>query len=119
MTITLHPEHHYITFHPERYRIHDMVGHYIFHEGLRPNFITQEQRNYPNLINEEGMWQRLLKNKYLNSKSLSQVSKRAGESQFWSGLMMLKISSCLWGDLKSIVGNKLDFGRMSGWGMKP
>jgi hypothetical protein len=109
MTITLHPEHHYITFHPERYRIHDMVGHYIFHEGLRPNLITQEQRNYPNLINEEGMWQRLLKNKYLNSKSLSQVSKRAGESQFWSGLMDVKDQFLSMGRFKVNSGEQTRF----------
>ena len=42
------------------------------------------------LLNEDGMWQQLLKNKYLGEKSLSQISRRQGDSQFWSGLMNIK-----------------------------
>jgi hypothetical protein len=42
------------------------------------------------LINEEGVWQDLLKRKYLSNKSLTQVKKRPGDSHFWAGLMKVK-----------------------------
>jgi hypothetical protein len=42
------------------------------------------------LLNEEGLWQNVLKRKYLKNKTLSQVCKQAGDSQFWSGLMEVK-----------------------------
>ncbi|WVZ71503.1 hypothetical protein U9M48_020086, partial [Paspalum notatum var. saurae] len=39
------------------------------------------------LLNEDGAWQELIKKKYLHHKSITQVSKKPGDSQFWSGLM--------------------------------
>jgi hypothetical protein len=42
------------------------------------------------LINEEGVWQNLLKRKYLYNKSITQVDKKQGDSHFWSGLMKVK-----------------------------
>jgi hypothetical protein len=42
------------------------------------------------LLNEDGMWQQLLKNKYLGDKPLTQISRRPGDSHFWSGLMAIK-----------------------------
>ena len=42
------------------------------------------------LLNEEGVWQELLKNKYLYSKSLSQVQAKSSDSPFWKGLMRVK-----------------------------
>ena len=42
------------------------------------------------LLNEEGVWQELLKNKYLYSKSLSQVLAKPSDSPFWKGLMRVK-----------------------------
>jgi hypothetical protein len=36
------------------------------------------------LINEDGAWQQLLKRKYLKNKTISQVVKQPGDSQFWS-----------------------------------
>jgi hypothetical protein len=42
------------------------------------------------LLNEEGPWQQILKRKYLKNKTLSQVEKKKGDSQFWSGLMQVK-----------------------------
>jgi hypothetical protein len=42
------------------------------------------------LLNEEGVWQELLRNKYLNAKTLSQVQAKPTDSQFWKGLMMVK-----------------------------
>ncbi len=42
------------------------------------------------LINEEGVWQDLLKRKYLYNKSITQVNQKQGDSHFWSGLMKVK-----------------------------
>jgi hypothetical protein len=42
------------------------------------------------LLNEEGLWQQILKRKYLKNKTLWQVEKRKGDSHFWSGLMEVK-----------------------------
>jgi hypothetical protein len=39
------------------------------------------------LLNEDGVWQELLRNKYLHSKTLSQVSAQPFDSPFWKGLM--------------------------------
>ena len=43
-----------------------------------------------NLLNTDGMWQELLKNKYLRSKSLTQVKAKPYDSHFWRGLMNIK-----------------------------
>ena len=42
------------------------------------------------LINEQGVWQTLLRRKYLQFKSLTQVEYSPGDSHFWSGLMRVK-----------------------------
>jgi len=42
------------------------------------------------LINEDGLWQNLLKRKYIKDKPIAQIQKRPGDSQFWSGLMKVK-----------------------------
>jgi hypothetical protein len=42
------------------------------------------------LLNEEGMWEELLVNKYLRNKTLSQVKVKPTDSPFWKGLMGLK-----------------------------
>jgi hypothetical protein len=42
------------------------------------------------LLNEEGVWQELLHNKYLRGKTLSQVTAKPTDSQFWKGLMRVK-----------------------------
>ncbi|WVZ54946.1 hypothetical protein U9M48_005671 [Paspalum notatum var. saurae] len=42
------------------------------------------------LVNEDGLWQRLLRNKYLRDKTLTQLEKKPGDSHFWSGLMGIK-----------------------------
>ena len=43
-----------------------------------------------NLLNTNGMWQDLLKNKYLWCKSLTQVKAKPYDSHFWRGLMKIK-----------------------------
>jgi hypothetical protein len=42
------------------------------------------------LCNEDGMWQQLIRNKYLKNATLGQVCKKPGVSPFWSGLMDIK-----------------------------
>ncbi|WVZ95347.1 hypothetical protein U9M48_041127, partial [Paspalum notatum var. saurae] len=42
------------------------------------------------LLTEDGLWQDLLRKKYLHSKAITQVSKQPGDSQFWVGLMHLQ-----------------------------
>jgi hypothetical protein len=42
------------------------------------------------LLSEEGMWQELLSNKYLGSKTLSQVQAKPTDSPFWKGIMRVK-----------------------------
>jgi hypothetical protein len=55
------------------------------------------------LFNEDGMWQRILKGKYLSSKTLGQVESKPGDSHFWQGLMEVK--KFFWPCCKIIVGN--------------
>jgi hypothetical protein len=43
-----------------------------------------------NLLKTDGMWQTLLRNKYLTSKSLTQVADKPYDSHFWRGLMHMK-----------------------------
>jgi len=42
------------------------------------------------LLNEEGTWQTLLRNKYLTSKTLSHVQIKPSDSHFWKGLSKVK-----------------------------
>jgi hypothetical protein len=44
------------------------------------------------LLNEDGLWQELIKNKYLHLKTLAQVKPNAYDvdSPFWKGLLKLK-----------------------------
>ncbi|WVZ49290.1 hypothetical protein U9M48_000659 [Paspalum notatum var. saurae] len=42
------------------------------------------------LINEEGIWQTILKRKYLRGKTIGEVQWKSGDSHFWSGLMKVK-----------------------------
>ena len=42
------------------------------------------------LLNTEGLWQTLLTNKYLRTKSLTQVSAKPYDSHFWRGLMKIQ-----------------------------
>jgi hypothetical protein len=42
------------------------------------------------LINSDGARLQLIRNKYLGSKTITQVTKKPGDSQFWSGLMNVK-----------------------------
>ena len=61
------------------------------------------------LVNENGVWQQLLKNKYLGSKTLSQVEKQPGDSHFWSGLMKVKQHFLQWTQFKVLNGKQVCF----------
>jgi hypothetical protein len=41
------------------------------------------------ILNEQGVWQELIRNKYLHSQTLSQVSAKPGDSPFWKGLKQI------------------------------
>ena len=51
----------------------------------------------------EAMWAQILRSKYLQTKSLSQVTVRPTDSPFWKGLM--KVKQSLFNRTKFIIGN--------------
>jgi hypothetical protein len=61
------------------------------------------------LLNEEGRWRQLLKNKYLEDKSLTQISRRPDDSHFWSGLMIIKDQFLRWGHFQVRNGHATRF----------
>jgi hypothetical protein len=61
------------------------------------------------LINEEGLWQTMLKRKYLKSQTITHVQKKLGDSQFWSGLMKVKDSFLSLGRFKLNNGVHIQF----------
>jgi hypothetical protein len=42
------------------------------------------------LLNEDGIWQQVLRKRYLKGKTLSQVEKKNGDLHFWVDLMEVK-----------------------------
>jgi hypothetical protein len=54
-------------------------------------------------MNEQGLWQELIQNKNLHSKTLSQVTAKPTDSPFWKGLMKVKEEFFARGKFK--VGN--------------
>ena len=61
------------------------------------------------LTNEDDIWQQILRNKYLKSKTLTQVEKKPGDSQFWSGLMSVKQEFLNWMMFKVQNGKQTRF----------
>jgi hypothetical protein len=61
------------------------------------------------LINEEGIWQNMLKKKYLRSQTITHVQKKPGDSQIWSGLMRVKESFLSIGHFKLNNGMNIQF----------
>ncbi|WVZ91890.1 hypothetical protein U9M48_038003 [Paspalum notatum var. saurae] len=61
------------------------------------------------LCNEEGMWQDLIKNKYLKGKPLAQVENKLGDSYFWRRFMKVKDLFLNLGRFKLVSGNQLRF----------
>jgi hypothetical protein len=58
------------------------------------NFETQNQcllsKWLFKLINEDGLWQTILRNKYLSCHAIGSVDRKLGDSHFWIGLMKAK-----------------------------
>jgi hypothetical protein len=62
-----------------------LVGNYSVLKDLQDFPFSPPKRTDPRaikLINEEGVWQDLLKRKYLSNKILTQVKKQLGDSHF-------------------------------------
>ena len=59
--------------------------------------------------NEDGIWQQILRNKYLKSNTLTQVEKKSGDSQFWSGIMSVKLDFLKWMTFKVQNGKQTRF----------
>jgi hypothetical protein len=61
------------------------------------------------LENEEGLWQNVLKNKYLQNGTLAHMDAKPGCSQFWSGLMQVKNIFYKYCDRVLVSSNKTSF----------
>jgi hypothetical protein len=61
------------------------------------------------LLNQDGTWQQLLKNKYLGSKSLTQAVRKSGDSHFWAGLMNIKEEFLRWERFRVGDGHTIRF----------
>jgi hypothetical protein len=61
------------------------------------------------LINTEGAWQQLIRNKYLGFKTITQVTRNPGDSQFWSGLMNVKNNFLSMGSFIVQDGKEISF----------
>jgi hypothetical protein len=66
------------------------------------------------LYNENGIWQSLLRNKYVRNKTIGEVTKKATDSHFWESLMNVKDQFLNYGSFKVGV-LKLDFRKIDGW----
>ena len=71
------------------------------------------------LINEDGVWQNLLRRKYLTNKAITQVYKRPGDSHFWSGLMKVKDDFLAHGYFRIQKGTQVRFWEDIWLGNKP
>jgi hypothetical protein len=61
------------------------------------------------LINGEGMWQTLLRNKYLKGRTITQVEYMLEDSHFWSRLMKVKSDFLRLGKFKIGDGSQVRF----------
>ena len=72
-----------------------------------------------NLLNSEGTWQSLLRNKYLSSKSLPQVQAKPNDSDFWRGLMKIKEEVLACGSFQIKDGKQTRFWEDTWVGQRP
>jgi hypothetical protein len=66
------------------------------------------------LLTTDGTWQQLIRNKYLNSKPLSQAYWKPIDSHFWTGLMKVKQGFLCFGTFIIKMAPELDFGKTPG-----
>lgn len=71
------------------------------------------------LLNEDGLWQELIRNKYLKEKPLGCCQKRATDSHFWKGLMSIKDTFLGLGSFKIKDGSQTRFWCDTWLGNKP
>jgi hypothetical protein len=67
-----------------------------------------------NFFNKAEMWQELLQNKYLKTKTLAQVEAKPTDSPFGKELFMEKMNSSNGHPLLLVMAKQLDFGRILG-----
>jgi hypothetical protein len=61
------------------------------------------------LINEDGLWQMILCNKYLSNYTIGQVQRKLGDSHFWTGLMKVKNKFLHFGSFRLNDGSQIRF----------
>jgi hypothetical protein len=61
------------------------------------------------LINEEGLWQTILQNKYLSNQTIGKVDRKLGDSHFWSNLMKVKSKFLHYGSFQLNNGAQIRF----------
>jgi hypothetical protein len=61
------------------------------------------------LINEDGLWQRILRNKYLSKHTIGRVDMKLGDSHFWYGLMKVKENFLRFGSFQLNNGSQIRF----------
>ena len=71
------------------------------------------------LLNEEGLWQEPLRNKYLKDKPLGCCTKKPTDSHFWKGLMKVKDTFLSLGTFKVKDGSQTRFWFDTWLGNKP
>jgi hypothetical protein len=71
------------------------------------------------LINEDGLWQSILCNKYLTQHTIGKVQRKSGDSHFWTGLMKVKESFLMYGSFHLKIENRPDFGKINGMRISP
>ncbi len=61
------------------------------------------------LLTTDGMWQQMLRNKYLGTQPLSQTFWKAGDSHFWTSLMKVKQDFLRFGSFRIRDGSQIRF----------
>jgi hypothetical protein len=61
------------------------------------------------LLTEDGVWQTILRRKYVGSRGISQVSWKPGDSHFWAGLIAKKRHFFPFGSFSIKNGSELRF----------
>jgi hypothetical protein len=71
------------------------------------------------LLNEDGIWQELLRNKYIKNKTLGSCVKKPTDSHFWKSLMNIRDSFMELGSFKLKDGSQTRFWYDTWLGDKP
>ena len=71
------------------------------------------------LLNEDGLWQELLRNKYIKDKTLGSCVKKPTDSHFWRSLMNVKDIFMGFGSFKVKHGSQTRFWFDTWMGNKP